>query len=192
MSRSDVTFEGLEDLERAIEPRRFANRLEREVYKASRLNAQIGASAITTSINSGGYAPNSPTTTAIKGSGRPLVDKGHLLQSITGETEGPYAALVGVLKSRVVTDESGKGKDILNIAKILHEGAVIPVTDKMRRFMAMMSRKNPGRYRPIRNSTSVIVIPRRPFLEAALTDAMQKKYNDNWMRAVHRSFNGRR
>lgn len=75
--------------------------------------------------------PNAPLTILIKGSSRPLVDRGDLRQSITTAVGGigdNVHGAVGVLRSK-----RRKGKRVANIALYLHEGFKIRVTEKTRR-----------------------------------------------------------
>lgn len=192
MAHNDLELKGFDELERTINPRSFEGRMMRNIKKATLLNAQVARKYITQSITSGNYTDNSPVTAAIKGSNRPLVDKGMLLQSITGEAESWDTAIVGVLRSRMTTDANGRPKDVMSLAKILHEGATIKVTPKMRKYLAMMSRLHPGKYFPLKQSTDTIVIPPRRFLESALEEQHIQKYQDNWQDAVTKTLNGRR
>lgn len=188
---NDIELFGFEELERRLNPRHAKNRLERRVQEATRLNSQIAASAIVRSINSGQYAANSPLTVAMKGSGRPLVDRGVLVQSIEGRAASWDEAVAGILQTRPTHGSGGKSKDLLTVAKVLHFGATITVTPKMRSFLAAMSHRHPGKYFPLKPTTTVVVIPPRPFLQSALTDAMLSKYQANWMKAIQDTMDGR-
>ena len=85
---------------------------------------------------------------------------------------------------------------MIEIATILHNGAVVDVSDKMRRFFGMMARKHSlGQtrrpWRPIKRTTKVIVIPKRPFLEEAVTSKLIRMYQENWERAVESAMAGK-
>ena len=84
---------------------------------------------------------------------KPLIDHGDLLGSIT------HALSSDELSGRVGVNrfaETTSTKDLVNIAKILHDGAVIQVTPRMRAyFFARWG---------IRKSNAPIIIPPRPFL----------------------------
>lgn len=76
---------------------------------------------------------NADLTIALKGSTKPLVDKGRLFQAITSKRVAPGVFFVGVLKRRVVEGKSeGTSLDIVNIAEAIHDGISIPVTNRMR------------------------------------------------------------
>ena len=89
--------------------------------------------------------PNSPLTVLIKGSSRPLVDRGDLRQgirtSISAKGTNAFAVrlrgAVGVLR----TARRGDGKSLTDVAVALHEGFVIRVTEKVRRAVFAELRK---------------------------------------------------
>lgn len=87
--------------------------------------------------------PNSPLTIMVKKSSRPLVDRGDLRQSISGETEvsgDVVRGSVGVLRSA-----RGKGgKSLVNVAKALHNGFRIKVTPRVRAAIFAEMRKRAG------------------------------------------------
>lgn len=194
-----LTLKGFTEVADLFAPGKFEKRLEAEVGKATKLNALLAEGAIKRGIYSGkGIDKNSKFTIALKGSSRPLVDSGELVKSINGRAEKWDEFVVGVLKSRMVRDEkTGKSKDLLSIAQILHSGATVTVTPKMRRFFFWMaSRYEKGEikepWKPLSARTKVIRIPARPFLRFAVTDKMNAKYTDNWAMAVQRAMGGRR
>lgn len=88
--------------------------------------------------------PNSPLTILVKGSSRPLVDRGDLRQSISASVE-VYGAnvrgAVGVMRSA-----RGKGgKGLVSVAAALHEGFTIKVTPKVRAAVFAEMRKRRGK-----------------------------------------------
>jgi len=88
--------------------------------------------------------PNSPLTILIKGSSKPLVDRGDLRQSINLRTEITREKVhggVGVLR----TKRSKDGKVLWNLAIALHEGFVIKVTPKVRAAVFAEMRKRRGK-----------------------------------------------
>lgn len=152
----------------------------------------------------GGVPPkNSPLTIALKGSSKPLADKGRLFKSITWKIEGTGTTRqlrVGVIR----TDDEGA-----NVAKIVHEGARIVVTPKMSRLFSLVSSYTLGRPTPTLHGRalelatrakgvvypmrvgSVIVIPPRPFARMVLTDpATPKDVRRVFLEELDRAFKG--
>ncbi len=95
--------------------------------------ALVAVKLLRAEIQQGTYERNADLTIAIKGSTKPLVDKGRLFQSIGHQRIKRGTYFVGVLKSKATRmGKSEGGIDYLNIARIIHDGATIPVTAKMR------------------------------------------------------------
>ena len=180
----DLVIEGLEEIRQHFTPARIAVRMRKHVRRATSKNASLAAGAIKSSISSGQYDPNSPVTLSIKGGSKPLVATGALFKAIQGRADRWDTATIGIIKNRTVKDADGRPQKLLSLAAILHFGATITVTEKMRRFFALMSRLHPGRYRPLGRNTKVIIVPPRPFLDAALTDRMERIYVSNWEQAI--------
>lgn len=181
--------EGFEELAKLLDPASFQARLINRVGKATERVGLDAEREIKEDIAGGNFAKNSPITVAMKGSSRPLVDKGDLLKAINSRVLKWDQAVVGVLRSKQKRDSGGRfkkggGDNILNIAAVLHEGATITVTDRMRRYIAALSRETNGQTKPLRASTRVIVIPRRPFLESSIKDSQLLRYKDMWEKAV--------
>lgn len=162
------------------------------------------------------FDANAALTIALKGSTKPLVDRGQLFQSITSQRVDRARYFVGVLKTN----------NRYNIAAAIHEGASIPVTDKMRGlfFSLWLATKDPktkardkaGRFRatvkmkskraeelkriairrkvvifPLKASTTVIRVPRRPFIEQTFRDrAIVEKLRTHWQRAISNAMRG--
>lgn len=169
----------------------FQQRLEKHVGAATELNAMTGADQVKRDIYSGAYAKNAALTIAMKGSSRPLVDTGALAGSIIGRAlEWKVGEIGSLRKSTETRGTSGRKKaQSTNVAIIVHFGATVPVTDAMRRYFFALAKENP-KIKPLSKSTKVIVIPPRPFLESALTPAMQQQYKTNWEAAVLRALRG--
>jgi hypothetical protein len=186
-------FKTLED----ITGKKFPKRFKRNVSKGTKRNALLAEAAIKLDINAGKFTANSSMTKTLKGSSRPLVDSGELVKSINGVPLKWDEFIVGVLKSRNIRDpDTGAIKDILQIASVLHNGAVITVTQKMRDFFgAMHSKSLKGEttkpWMPIRASTQAIVIPKRPFLESAVNTKRREIYKKNWQAAIDKSMRGK-
>lgn len=174
---------GFNRLKEILSPPAFEARLKREVAAATRINALLAEAAITDAIHSGAFAPNAALTVAMKGSSRPLVDQGLLVGSVSSKSRWDEAD-IGVLRKR----KRASGSDA-NIAAIVHYGAHVTVTDRMRRYFYWLSRKNP-RVKPLRSTTTVIVIPPRRYMDAAVSDDSKAEYVRNWAAAVARAMRG--
>ena len=177
-----LELKGFNRFARKIGSARFRRRLRKHVRLATAKNALFAEGAIKRDIAAGRFEPNSPMTVKLKGSSRPLVDSGVLMLGITHLLVSWSTALVGVVRSRQVSRQGGGGSyDLLDLAFILHEGGVIRVTPRMRRYLAMMGV-------PIKASTTRMVIPPRPFLDSVLNEFAL--YLRNWDRAVQRALEG--
>tara|TARA_Y100000004_G_scaffold184388_1_gene233357 strand:+ start:247 stop:870 length:624 start_codon:yes stop_codon:yes gene_type:complete len=177
----------------------FTGKLKANVQKATRLNAMLARKAIRRKIQSKMPPPNAPLTAAIKGSTKPLVDKGQLFQAITFQVLTPFTAEVGVRK----------GDAYANIAVAIHEGATIPVTPAMRGLFAALANASDGKsvkltgraqqlfkrfqgWKALKSSTTQIVIPPRRFVQAAIEDkALKTKIYGNWQQALAASITGK-
>jgi len=189
--KASLTLEGFDELKDKLDPKKFPRRMEKHVKKATLKNAMIGAGRVKWDIQRGKFAANAPLTRALKGSSKPLVDTEELFKSITGDAVAWNVALIGVLKNRQVKNpETGDVEDIMMIAKILHDGAVIPVTPPMRRLFYALAKKYPGQVTPLSIRTKVIVLPARPFLKGVLDKTEIAKYKANWMAAVRKALAG--
>lgn len=112
-------------------------RARKEVAKACDIAVEraalVAVKLLRAEIQQGTYEKNADLTITIKGSTKPLVDKGRLFQSIGHQRIKRATYFVGVLKSRAVRMRGVEGGvDYLNVARIIHDGATIPVTPKMR------------------------------------------------------------
>jgi hypothetical protein len=156
-----------------LNPKRFQFKLQREVRRAMHANVQMGRAAVIRKIDSGAFAPNSALTVALKGSSKPLVDKGDLRRSIQGKVLSWKEGFIGVLRS------SGKS----NVAELLHEGGTIKVTPRMRNWFKGAAGKTG--MKPLAPATTTIRIPGRPFIKSALeTGAFNILVIENFSRAV--------
>jgi hypothetical protein len=98
------------------------------------------------------WPPLSETTKMISGSDRPF-SSGELARSIRTETTDD-SAVVGIL-----IPKGDKGNDMEIASNVAESGATIKVTEKMRKFFA-------AKGRPLRKTTSVIMVPPRPVFSA--------------------------
>lgn len=182
-----LVLRGFGKLKRLLNPSGFQRRLQRNVRAATKQNVLQSQAAVVGAIRGrkveGG--PNSPATIAIKGSSTPLADEGQLVKAIHHRVPRWTTGKVGVLKDVQVHDkDTGRRVSLHEIAGVLQAGATIKVTEKMRLFFFAMARQFPERYKPLSPSTRVIVIPARPFIEHAVSPALNLRAADNWTRAV--------
>jgi hypothetical protein len=176
----DLEIKGFDNLAELLSEKNFKRRLRYHVKKATGLNVIAGADQVKKDIYGNKFLADSSLTIAIKGSSRPLVDTGALVGSLIGRTLAWNIGEIGVLR---------RGPHTNNIAVILHFGAKVPVTDKMRRYFHWLASKNPS-VKPLKKTTVVIVIPPRPFMQSALTPAIQLEYRKNWEKAVIAALRG--
>lgn len=180
----------------AVDPRVFEAKLKHHMSRATALNGKVAVAAVRKVIRNGAFAANAPLTVHIKGSSKPLVDNGTgLFQAITDEVQDHQTVFIGV----------NRNSDMYNIAMALHEGVTLRVTPAMRGMFFMLWQastgaipsssltgraaelweRRPGGWKPLKESTSVIVIPGRPFLEQAFQDpTLRNTLRNNWTQAV--------
>lgn len=178
---------------------RFGPAVRGNIRKATVANAHLVKMEVRENIRRGvhanGRVPNAPLTIAIKGFNKPTYDSGGMARSVRSKVVSDTRAEIGFTKS------DGYGE----IAKIVHDGAVVPVTPAMRGMFAILHavsigekdpselygraaelwERMPGRWLPISAGTSEIVIqPRRFVLEVIEADAVRKAVAKNWTEAV--------
>lgn len=192
-------FKKLEDL---IKPSRTQAALNRNVGRALQLNGKIVERAMRRVIQGGMNPPNANLTIHIKGSTKPLVDHADLMNSIRSVRQDELTVFIGILRTSKEYD----------IATVVHNGAHIPVTPKMRgMFFALWLASNgdldPGKltgraaelwqrrqggWFPLKDSTTHIVIPPRKFVEQTFRDkAMKRKLIKNFKKAAALAFTGK-
>lgn len=135
--------------------------------KATRKNAQRLRDATKRTIRDGrsDWKPNSPLTIQRKGSAKPLIDHGDLLQSVVSVPVSPGVNFVGVLHGT----KGSSGIDMAGIAEIQEFGAdikprrakslAIPVSREASRLAAQYGSIGdiPGLFRP--KGTNVLALP---------------------------------
>lgn len=174
-------------LGRVLDPALHRAALERHIGTATKINAMVMRKRVREYIKYGvatadGQGGVAPLTAMIKGGKKPIVGTpgADLFNSITHQAVDWKTALVGAMRT------SGTA----NVAKIVHEGAAVRVTEKMRHMFWLLwmvdrgkipSEQLQGRAReiyemagakrsknrfflPIKPDTKVIVIPSRPYL----------------------------
>jgi hypothetical protein len=193
-----LQFKGFDKFKKKLDPKKFKRRMKKHIGKATGQNAPIAERAVKSAISRGRVEPNTPNvglTVAMKDSNKPLIDSGQLVKAITSEKKSWDVALVGILNNKTVSDRAGKKRQILTIARALHDGATVSVTDKMRRFFFWMAFANEspfkGKVKPLKPSTKIIRIPARPFLKIAMAKRNIKKYTDRWQTAVGKVMQGK-
>lgn len=199
MPKWEFKLKGARKIEQALDPRRFDKTLKKHLRRASALNGKIAEAMVRDTIQNGPFAPNKPLTTLIKGSEKPLVDKGDLFQSVTSRVmKDGLTVFVGVLKT-------APG---FNIAVVVHEGAEIGVTAKMRGLFFILWQASIGAtdpselsgraadlferfqdWKPLSPSTSAIIISARPFIKETFKNKkLRKAAVDNWRQAMRLAF----
>ncbi len=194
-------------LMRALDPARVRASIHREIEKANHKIGLAGRAFVVKSIRARDYAPNSPLTIAMKGSSAPLVDRGDLIQGITHDVPSWDRVRVGVLR------KSTNGATLVNVAAILHEGAVIDIRKHPKVRAAVMAKlgKRLGEKRRGASEKATVdaaaqlaigatrpgghlwIIPGRPFLRKPLTSAAMRTFTrDAWRAAVRRALGARR
>lgn len=173
-----VKFGQWEKWQRLLNPARFKAALVREIGMAMRANVVMIRTEIVDRIDAGVYAANSLLTVALKGSSLPLVDKGDLRRTIQGKVVSWNLGVVGLLRMG----------EKANIAAILHEGATIKVTNKMRGWFRAQTASGAG-VKPLKASTKTIRVPGRPFIKEvielpAITTGVQLNYREGVQSAL--------
>jgi hypothetical protein len=116
--------------------------------------------------------PNAPLTILIKGSSRPLVDRGDLRLSITTDVAGEgrnVVGAVGVLRRR----RAKRGRKMMNIAIALHDGFVVRVTPQVRAavFAELLKRQGKRSTEPRGGGTTTWRVRGRPFISQPLEES---------------------
>lgn len=187
---------------------RFLSKASQQVVvkaadEATKVAALTAQKLVRNEISDGSYDANADLTLMIKGSTKPLVDKGRLFQAITNKRIKAAMYFVGILKGR--GRSSGTGTDMVNIARTIHDGATIEVTSKMRGLfwslwlatrthylrgerlpisklrskraqeLARRAFRQGNTIFPLGDNTSAIRIPSRPFIRNVFERAATKK-----------------
>lgn len=184
-----------------LDPKKFKAKLEKNVRKATMMNCALVEREIRKGIQSGSWSKNAQLTVMLKHSSKSLIGPGdaELFKAVTSELIDSFNAFVGVKRM------SG----VFNVAAAIHEGATISVTKKMRGLFLVLAAAsrgekvtlsdraqelmaqlgNSGEIRPLKASTSTIIIPPRPFIRQAFENPKVKaKIQANWHKAVDNTF----
>jgi hypothetical protein len=185
----------------AYDPKRFDMNLRRRMRMATELNGKVTERFQRQTIqSSSGLARNAPLTIAIKHSSKPLVHSGELFQGLTTQVIDDFTAITGIMRTNEKYD----------IAATITNGVKIKVTDRMRgMFFRLWLADQAGSpdglegralelwnaaggaigWKPLSESTSVIVIPPRPWHRLATRAAGYKEtIRENWRRAIQMAF----
>lgn len=183
---------GFKELEKALKKGATQAQIKKHMRRAT-LQAALGATEhVRRTIQEGRYEPNAALTIELKESSKPLVGgttPAQLQQAIGHEFVSDLEVFVGVSR------KNGR----YDIAKTVHDGKSIKVTDKMRNLFRILWMKSQGAnvqlvgraaelwqlkpygWLPLSPSTEHIVIPPRPFIEASFRDPGLKKYvRERW------------
>jgi hypothetical protein len=198
MSKLEFKMEWPARAYEALGPSKLNATLRRHMRRATALNAMAAAAEIRKGITNDNYGPNAALTEAIKGSDKPLADRGQLFKSITHVVKDDFTAFAGVLR----TDEK------YNIAVALHEGFEAKVTPAMRGLFFVLYRASNGstdpntltgraaelfeRYQdwlPLSPNTTAIVVAGRPFVDEAFKSVgLRNTVERNWQLALTSTF----
>lgn len=194
-AKAGITFREFRRYIKALDSSKFRPVLHKHIAKANLRAAKFAQRTIRRTMKKGMPPPNAPLTIAIKGSKKPLIDKGDLFQSVATQEFSWDKIAVGVL----ATDAN------FDIAKTLHEGKLIPVTVKMRAMFfwlwvawqagdgshlrgraADLWARYQGPWYPLAPSTRAIKITGRPFITQAFADKkLQARVHDEWVRGIN-------
>lgn len=197
-------IKGLKKWQYAIDARGFDKTSRIYMRRATKLNGLVAERLQRKTIQSGqNLKKNAALTVLIKGANKPLVDSpGGLFQSITSEVIDDFTAFAGVLRTN----------DSFNVGIALHEGYQMNVTRDMRSLFIVLWKASTGQldpsklkgrakelferlshsWLPLKKDTSVIVVPPRRWIKIAFSNTqMVKQCRDNWKQALERSFSDR-
>jgi hypothetical protein len=178
-----LVLRGWKAFTRAFSRNRVRDRLQREQKRKMREAVLYLRNEVIEYIDSEKHGvPNAPLTVLIKGSDRPIVDRGDLRQAITTEVGasrgGHVLGAVGVLRRR-----KKRGRRLTNVAEAIHEGFKIRVTEKVRRavFAELDKRLRGKKKRRVARAgrsggggSKTWRVRGRPFISAPLKSAEQR------------------
>lgn len=194
---------GFDKLRDILNPGKFRKRLNLNIGKAVQLNAKLVEKAIRNELKTGMSPRQSALSAYIKGSSKPGIDNADLFKAVTSTKMKLMTYFVGVLRTN----------GAFNIAELVHFGATIEVTPAMRGMFFMMwlvdkgrmpesslsgraaelYRRRKGGWKPLKRSTTRIVIPERRFVTRAMANAtLKKKIARNFARAAQLALGGAR
>lgn len=179
---------------------RFDEAVQALLWRATQINALVVRREVRENLKTGKYAPSRDKNAALtlmikKPKTRPLIDSGQLFQAVTSKVHNWGVAEIGVARVSPTA----------NVAVTVHEGAVVPVTKKMRamfqaladasdgkrdpstltgRAAVLFARRSKG-WKPLKKGTTEIRIPARPFIrEVVESSKVQRRLYENWLEAA--------
>lgn len=180
----------------------FDGELKIGAEKGTKKAVQFVIAEIQNRIRAGRYRKLSPLTRMMRTlegySTTPLLRRGALVRSITGDVETAWKASVGLLS----TFGSQRGRDPTtgkfkkgeqresNLGRLLHDGGLIKVTDKMRQAFARRMKRaalknNASLLPPQKKGKGYIKIPPRPFIKDVFDDpAVMKKIEEIYYQEI--------
>ena len=179
---TSLKITGLKRFKKMFAKTFFMGELKKQVRKQNKILGISFEDKVRKEIKQGKFAKNSRLTELLKGSSKPLVDQGDLWASINSDVYRYLELRVGVIRKDPRTGKS--------IALILHEGATITVTPKMRAWFRRRHVETGGLVRPLKQSTQAIKIPARPFFRQSLIEnkEVEVELRQRWGKAVDDTF----
>lgn len=171
-----IINKGFKRMAKLLNPVSFAKSLSDAAYNATADNAEFLEQEVKKAVDGAKIGPwNRPLTVMIKGANHPLIDSEKMRDAIKGEVISWRKAIVHIPESSPSYD----------IAKIVSEGRSIPVTEAMRSMFKLLYFVSEGRmsasnltgraaelwdrsrgpWYPLSESTFLIRIPPRPFIQ---------------------------
>jgi hypothetical protein len=188
---------GFKELAAAMDPAAFEAAIKPHIGRATALNAKVAEAKVRQVIRSNVSPRNAALTQAVKSASKSLIDSSALFASVTSKQTNEYNAFVGTLR----TDKAFK------VAKMVHDGATVDVTPKMRGlFFRLWRASNDAkaadslrgraaalfeRYQgwlPLAPTTTQIQIPARPYIELAFDADLVKTCAQNWNNGLQQAF----
>lgn len=173
-----LELKGFGRVRRILNPVKFNRYLKKNVKRVNRGTlSPIMEQLLTKSINEEKLR-NHPLTVAIKGRDEPLVESGFMRDSVGSRHFSAWGFDTGVERT---------GRKGANVALIVHNGATIKVTEKIRKYFKFLASIHPN-VKPISKDKTQIVIKPRPFM----TRAFNNKFTGNicvneWLQAVRKT-----
>ncbi len=191
--------------EKLVDPRKFDVRAKQQMRRAMGVAALHVQKEIKEEIRGGRFKKNEELTLALKEpQTRPLAHTGRLLfPAVTHKVIDPFTAWIGI-------KATNKG---YNIARAVHDGREIKVSNKMRGMFALLAKVSRGekkvgalrgrarvlwrmnkskQWLPLKASTTKIVIPPRKFMQRAFASkTLHRRVQRIWARAMQAALVGR-
>lgn len=180
-----LSSKSMKNFEKALSQGRIEKLLKKNIGHATKKNALVLQKGVRKEIKRGVPPTNAALTAKLKGGKKPIVGTSgaDLFNSITHSVKDWNEAIVGVLRMSGVT----------NVALVVHEGATIKVTQKMRNLFQILANVTNGitpeskltgralelwemgngkktKWKPLKKSTIAIRIPSRPYMRYAVKD----------------------